>query len=60
MKHPTKQPIPQLSVLAMIRLDQARRQGVDPASVPVRQLEAQAERIIRDAGGFWAMAGVLS
>lgn len=48
---------PELSVLAMIRVDQARRRGLDPASVPVRELEAQAERIFDEAGGFWALAG---
>lgn len=48
---------PQLSVLALIRVDQARRKGIDPASVPVRELDARAERILREAGGFWGLVG---
>lgn len=61
MPHHTRRtpqhPEPQLSVLALLRVDQARRQGLDPASVPVRELEARAERIRREAGGFWGLVG---
>lgn len=48
---------PQLSILAAIRLEQARRDGIDPASVPVRKLEQQAEQIFHEAGGFWGLVG---
>lgn len=43
---------PRFSVVAMLEVERARRQGIDPALVPVRELEAEAERIIDEAGGF--------
>lgn len=48
---------PQFSVVAMLAVERARRQGIDPASVPVRELEAEAERLIEEAGGFDGLLG---
>ena len=48
---------PEFSVVAMLEVERARRQGIDPASVPVRELEAEALAIIEAAGGFDGLLG---
>lgn len=51
---------PSLSIIAMMRMDPPNRRRAVASSVPVRKLEAQAERVFREAGGFWGLVGAQS